>query len=142
MVTYIESPLSRRSDLCAQGLRKDYAKMGTQNRWPPGLGDGRVAHSVGDCVVEVPMGSRTISHPFYVMDTEAFNFVMGTDFLTQYPEILSRTLRSPYMLWVDHGGGRVAVSLDHADTSSRHLRVMKQGSSNLSQEEAVYVGER
>ena len=61
--------------------------------------------------MEVPMGSRTISHPFYVMDTEAFNFVMGTDFLTQYPEILSLTLQSPYMLWVDHGGGRVAVSL-------------------------------
>ena len=55
--------------------------------------------------MEVPMGSRTISHPFYVMDTEAFNFVMGTDFLNQYPEILSLTLQSPYMLWVDHGGG-------------------------------------
>ena len=108
------------------------------------MGDGRVAHSVGDCVLEVPMGWKTISHPFYVMDTEAFDFVLGTDFLTQHPEILSLTLQSPYVLWVDHGGGREAVPLEHADTSSRHLRVMKEEgeASNLSQERAAHVGER
>ena len=33
------------------------------------MGDGHVAHSCGDCEVEVPMGSRTIAHRFYVMDT-------------------------------------------------------------------------
>ena len=27
-----------------------------------------------------PMGSRNIAHRFYVMDTEAFHFVLGTDF--------------------------------------------------------------
>ena len=35
----------------------------------------------GDCEVEVPMGSRTIAHRFYVMDTEAFDFVLGTGLL-------------------------------------------------------------
>ena len=43
-------------------------------------GDGHVVHSCGDCEVEVPMGSRTIALWFYVMDTEAFDFVLGTDF--------------------------------------------------------------
>ena len=52
------------------------------------MGDGHVVHSCGDCEVEVPMGSRTIAHRFYVMDTEAFDFVLGTDFfvLKRYPE--------------------------------------------------------
>ena len=36
------------------------------------MGDGHVVHSCGDCEVEVPMGSRTIAHRFYVMDTETF----------------------------------------------------------------------
>ena len=30
------------------------------------MGDGHVVHSCGDCEVEVPMGSRTIAHRFYL----------------------------------------------------------------------------
>ena len=41
------------------------------------IGDGHVVHSCGDCEVEVPMGSRTIAHWFYVMDTEAFELCIG-----------------------------------------------------------------
>ena len=44
------------------------------------MGDGHVVHSCGDCEVEVPMGCRSIAHRFYVMDPEAFDFVLGTDF--------------------------------------------------------------
>ena len=33
---------------------------------------------------EVPMGSRTIAHRFYVMDTEAFDFVLDTDFFVKH----------------------------------------------------------
>ena len=51
------------------------------------MGDGHVVHSCGDCEVEVPMGSRTIAHQFYLMDTEAFDFVLGTDFLVQHSQI-------------------------------------------------------
>ena len=48
------------------------------------MGDGHVVHSCGDCEVEVPMGSRSIAHRFYVMDTEAFDFVLGTDFFVEH----------------------------------------------------------
>ena len=51
------------------------------------MGDGHVVHSCGDCEVEVPMGSRTIAHRFRVMDTEAFDFVLGTDFFVQHSQI-------------------------------------------------------
>ena len=44
------------------------------------MGDGHVVHSCADYEIDVPMGSRSIAHRFYVMDTEAFEFVLGTDF--------------------------------------------------------------
>ena len=58
------------------------------------MGDGHVVHSCGDCEVEVPMGSRTIVHRFYVMDTDAFDFVLGTDFFVQHSQIQSLTAAS------------------------------------------------
>ena len=73
--------------------------------------DGHVVHSCGDCEVEVPMGSRSIAHRFYPMDTEAFHFVLGTDFFIEHSQILSPTLQAPYVLKVDHGDGRESVPL-------------------------------
>ena len=48
------------------------------------MGDGRVVHSCRDCEVEVPMGSRSNAHQFYVMDTEAFDLLLGTDFFVEH----------------------------------------------------------
>ena len=48
------------------------------------MGDGHLVHSCGDCEVGVPMGCRSIAHRFYVMDTEAFDFVLGTDFFVEH----------------------------------------------------------
>ena len=59
------------------------------------MGDGHVVHSCGDCEVKVPMGSRSIAHRFYVMDTEAFDFVLGTDFFVEQSQILSLTCKYP-----------------------------------------------
>ena len=62
------------------------------------MGDGHVVHSCGNHEVEVPMESRSNAHRFYVMDTEAFNFVLGTDFFVEHSQILSLTLQAPYVL--------------------------------------------
>ena len=72
------------------------------------MGDGHVVHSCGDCEVDVPIGSRSIAHWFYVMDTEPFDFVLRTDPLAQYPQMLSLTLQVPY---VDHDDGQESVLL-------------------------------
>ena len=69
------------------------------------MGDGHVVHSCRDCEVEMPIGSRSIAHRLYVMDTKAFNFVLGTDFFVEHSQILSLTLQAPYVLQVDHGDG-------------------------------------
>ena len=95
------------------------------------MGDGHVVHSCGDCEVEVPMGSRTIAHRFYVMDTEAFDFVLGTDFFVQRSQIQSLTLQAPYLLCVDHGSGRESVPLEQSEHTSSYLRLSKEEPSNM-----------
>ena len=95
------------------------------------MGDGHVVHSCWDCEVEVPMGSRTIAHRFYVMDTEAFGFVLGTDFFVQHSQIQSLTLQAPYLLYVDHGSGRESVPLEQSEHTSSYLRISKEEPSNM-----------
>ena len=86
------------------------------------MGDGHVVHSCGDCEVEVPMGSRTIAHRFYVMDTAAFNFVLGTHVFVQHSQIQSRTLQVPYLLYLDHGNGRESVPVEQSKYTLSYLR--------------------
>ena len=90
------------------------------------MGDEHVVHSCGDCEVEVLMGPRTIAHRFYVMDTEAFNFVLGTDFFVQHSQIQSLTLQAPYLLYVDHGNRRESVPLEQSEHTLSYLRVSKE----------------
>ena len=78
-------------------------------------GDGHVVHSCGDCVVKVPMGSRNIAHWFYVIDTKAFDFVLGTHFFVEDSQILSLTLQAPYFLQVEHGNGGESVPLEQSE---------------------------
>ena len=95
------------------------------------MGDGHVVHSCGDCEVEVPMSSRTIAHRFYVMDTEAFSFVLGSDFFVQHTQIQSLTLQAPYLLYVNHGDGRESVPLEQSEHTSSYLMVSKEEPSNM-----------
>ena len=95
------------------------------------MGDGHVVHSFGDLEVEVPIGSRSIAHRFYVMDTEAFNFVLGTDFFVEHSQILSLTLQAPYVLQVDHGDGWESVPLEQSEHTSSYMRVCKREPSAL-----------
>ena len=95
------------------------------------LADGHVVDSCGDCEVEVPVASRTIAHRFYVMDTEAFDFVLGTDFFLLHSQIQSLTLQAPYLLYVDHGNGRESVPLEQSEHTSSYLSISKEEPSNM-----------
>ena len=95
------------------------------------MGDGHVVHSCGDCEVEAPLGSRTIAHRYNLMDTEAFDFVLGTDFFVPHSQIQSLTVQEPYLLYVDHGSGRESVPLEQSEHSSSYLRVLKEEPSNM-----------
>ena len=95
------------------------------------MGDGHLVHSCGDCEVEAPRGSRSIAHRFYMMDTEAFDFVLGTDFFVEHSQILSLTLQAPYVLQVDHGDGWESVPLEQSEHTSSYLRVCKREPSTM-----------
>ena len=95
------------------------------------LGDGQVVHSCGDRELEVPMGSRTIAHRFYVMETEAFDFVLGTVLFVQHTQIQSLTLQVAYLLYVHDGDGRESVPLEQSEFTSSYLRVLKEAPSNM-----------
>ena len=79
-----------------------------------GMGAGHVVHSCGGCEVRC-LRSRTIAHWFYVMETEAFDFILGSDFFVRYSQIQSLTLQAPYLLYVDHGEGRESVPLEQSE---------------------------
>ena len=87
------------------------------------MGDGHVVHSCWDCEVEVPMGSRSSAHRFYVTDTEAFDFVLGSDFFVKHSKILSLTLQAPYVLQVEHGDEWESAPLEQCEHTSSYLRV-------------------
>ena len=86
------------------------------------MGDGHVMHSCGDCEVDVPIGSKSIAHRLDVMDTEAFDFVLGTNFFVEHSQILSLTLQAPYVLQVDHGNGWESVPLQQSEHASSYLQ--------------------
>ena len=65
------------------------------------------------------------------MDTEAIDFVLGTDFFVQHSQIQSLKLQVPYLLYVDHGKGRESVPLDQSEHTSSYLRVSKEEPSNM-----------
>ena len=95
------------------------------------MGNGQVVHSSGDCEVEVPMASRSIAHRFYVMDTEASDFVLGTEFFVEHSQILSLTPQAPYVPQVDHGDGWESIPLEQSDIMSSYLRVCKKEPSTM-----------
>ena len=102
------------------------------------MGDGHVLHSCGDCEVEVPMGFRSIAHRFYVMDTEAFDFVLGTDFFAEHSQILSLTLQAPSVLQVDHGDACESVLLEQSEHASSYLEVCRKEPSTMTQERTLW----
>ena len=65
------------------------------------------------------------------MDTEAFDFVLGTDFFSQHSQIQSLTLQVPYLLYVDQGNGRESVPLEQLEHISSYLRVSKEEPWNM-----------
>ena len=65
------------------------------------------------------------------MDTEAFDFVSGTDFFVDHSQTLSLTLQAPYILQVDHGDGGKSVPLEQSENTSSYLRVCKKEPSTM-----------
>ena len=67
--------------------------------------DGRTIHSLGGVDVTICLGDETLTQHCRVLDTDAFDIVIGTDFLRRNPQVKMLSLQRPYSLHCDFGSG-------------------------------------
>ena len=85
------------------------------------VGDGHTIHSSGDVHVTICLGDETVTKHCRVLDTDAFDIVIGTDFLRRNPQVKMLSLRRPYSLHCDFGSGLFPVPLELSEPAVRTI---------------------
>ena len=75
------------------------------------VGDGRTIHSLGGLDVTICLGDETMTQHCKVLDTDAFDIVIDTDFLRRNTQGML-SLQRPYSLHCDFGSGLFSVPLE------------------------------
>ena len=86
------------------------------------VGDGRTIHSLGGVDVTICLGDETVTQHCRVLDTDAFDIVIGTDFLRRNPQVKMLSLQRPYSLHCDFGSGLFPVPLELSGRKESGLR--------------------
>ena len=68
------------------------------------------------------LGDETVTQHCRVLDTDAFDIVIGTDFLRGNPQIKMLSLQRPYSLHCDFGSGLFSVPLELSGRKESGLR--------------------
>ena len=95
--------------IVAQRLLKTFKKTKTV---AIRVGDGRTIHSLGGVDVTFCLGDKTVTRHCRVLDTDAFDIVIGTVFLRRNPQVKMLSLQRPYSLHCDFGSGLFSVPLE------------------------------
>ena len=72
---------------------------------------GRTIHSLGGVDVTFCLGDETVTQHCRVLDTDAFDIVIGIDFLRRIPQVKMLSLQRPVSLHCDFGSGLFSVPL-------------------------------
>ena len=75
------------------------------------LGDGSTI-SLGAVLVTFCLGDERVTQHCRVLDTDAFDILIGTDFLRRNPRVKMLSLQRPYSLHCDFGSGLFSVPLE------------------------------
>ena len=94
------------------------------------VGNGRTIHSLGGVVVTVCLGDEEVTEHCKVLDTDAFDIVIGTDFLHRNPQMKLLSLRCPYALHSDFGSGLFSVPLELSGRNESGLRYVNRSYQN------------
>ena len=86
------------------------------------VGDGRTIHSVGGVDVTICLGDETVTQHCRVLDTDALDIVIGTDFLRRNPQVKMLSLQRPYSLHCDFGSGLFSVPFQLSGRKESGLR--------------------
>ena len=68
------------------------------------------------------LGDETVTQHCRVLDTDAFDIVIGTDFLRRNPQVKMLSLQRPYSLHCDFGSGLFSVPLELSGRKESGLR--------------------
>ena len=86
------------------------------------VGDGRTIHSLGGVDVTVCLDDQQVTQHCKVLDSDAFDIVIGTDFLRRNPQVRLLSLQRPYALHSDFGSGLFSVPLELSGRKESGLR--------------------
>ena len=82
----------------------------------------RTIHSLGGVDVTICLGDETVTQNCRVLDTDAFDIVIGTDFLRRHPQVKMLSLQRPYSLHCDLGSWLFSVLLKLSGRKESGLR--------------------
>ena len=68
------------------------------------------------------LGDETVTQHCRVLDTDAFDILIGTDFLRRNPQVQMLSLPRPYSLHCDLGSGLFSVPLELSGRKGSGLR--------------------
>ena len=86
------------------------------------VGDGRTIHSLGGVDVTICLRDETVTQHCRVLDTDAFDIIIGTDFLRRNPQVKMLYLERLYSLHCDFGSGLFSVPLELSGQKESGLR--------------------
>ena len=86
------------------------------------VGDGRTMHSLGGVDVTICLGDETVIQHCRVLDTDAFQIVIGTDFLRRNLQVRMLSLQRAYSLHCNFGSGLFSVPLELSGRKESGLR--------------------
>ena len=95
--------------IVARRLLKSFKKIKTV---ASRVGDGRTIHSWGGVDVSFCLGSQTVAQHCRVLDADAFDIVIGTDFVRRNPLVKMLSRQRPYSLHCNFGSGLFSVPLE------------------------------
>ena len=86
------------------------------------VGDGRTVHSLGGLDGTICLGDETVTQHCRLLDTDAFDIVIGTDFLRRNPQVKMLSLQRAYSLHFDFGSELFSIHLELSGQKDSGLR--------------------
>ena len=86
------------------------------------VGNGRTIHSLGGVNVTICLGDEIVTQHCTVLDTDAFDIVIGTDVLRRNPPVKMLSLQRPHSLHCNFGSGLFSVPLELSGRKESRLR--------------------
>ena len=90
------------------------------------VGDGRTIHSFRGVDVTICLGDKTVTQHRTVLDTDAFDIVIGTESLRRNPQVKMLSVQRPYSLHCDFGSALFSVLLELSGRKESGLRYVSK----------------